>query len=74
MERVRAGSRTARDDAAVPRDSALIAFQGVGYTYRSLLGRTVRAVEDFSLSIGESEDWTSQLPWLARVVVSKSVR
>ena len=52
---MRAGSRAARDDATSPRDSALIEFQGVGHTYRSILGRTVRAVEDFSLSIGESE-------------------
>ncbi|HYC50836.1 MAG TPA: ABC transporter ATP-binding protein [Gemmatimonadaceae bacterium] len=33
----------------------LIEFQGVGHTYRSLLGRTIRAVDDFSLTIGESE-------------------
>ena len=55
LERMRASSRAARDDATSPRDSALIEFQGVGHTYRSILGRTVRAVEDFSLSIGESE-------------------
>ena len=36
-------------------DSALIEFEGVGHTYRSLRGRTVRAVDDFSLTIGGSE-------------------
>src|SRR5438045_3510110 len=54
LERVRAGSRTAGDDAAVS-NSALIEFHSVSHTYRSILGRTVRAVEDFSLEIGESE-------------------
>ncbi|MEX2179613.1 MAG: ABC transporter ATP-binding protein [Gemmatimonadaceae bacterium] len=51
---MRAGSdasRVARNAA----DPALIEFEGVGHTYRSFTGRTVRAVEDFSLSIGESE-------------------
>jgi ABC-2 type transport system ATP-binding protein len=37
------------------RTTALIEFQGVGHTYRSLTGRSVRAVDDFSLTIGESE-------------------
>ena len=36
-------------------DSALIQFQAVGHTYRSLRGRTVRAVDDFSLEIGADE-------------------
>lgn len=36
-------------------DSALIEFSEVGHTYRSLAGRTVRAVEEFSLTIGDSE-------------------
>ncbi|HET9455417.1 MAG TPA: ABC transporter ATP-binding protein [Gemmatimonadaceae bacterium] len=36
-------------------DSALIRFQGIGHTYRSITGRSVRAVEDFTLDIGESE-------------------
>ena len=35
--------------------SALIQFQGVGHTYRSLRGRTVRAVDGFSLEIGADE-------------------
>lgn len=39
-------------DAGEP---ALIHFQGVGHTYRSLLGRTIRAVDDFSLEIRENE-------------------
>jgi ABC-2 type transport system ATP-binding protein len=38
-----------------PDDSALIAFEGVGHTYRSLRGRSIRAVDDFSLTIGGSE-------------------
>ena len=33
----------------------MIEFRNVGHTYRSLLGRTVRAVEDFSLSIPAGE-------------------
>lgn len=66
VERVRAVA--ARDDAArhaaTGRDAAhrhsaghpaLIEFQNVGHTYRPFLGRTVRAVDSFSLSIGESE-------------------
>jgi ABC-2 type transport system ATP-binding protein len=57
LERLRAGSAATGNDgpAAAGRDSALIDFQRVGHTYRSLFGRTVRAVEDFSLTIGESE-------------------
>jgi ABC-2 type transport system ATP-binding protein len=51
MERVRSGS--------VPHgsagDSALIEFDGVGHTYRSWRGRTIRAVDGFSLKIGDSE-------------------
>ena len=35
--------------------TALIHFEAVGHTYHSLLGRTIRAVDDFSLTIGESE-------------------
>ena len=41
-------------DAATQRP-ALIEFHGVGHTYRALIGRSVRAVDDFSLSIAESE-------------------
>jgi ABC-2 type transport system ATP-binding protein len=56
---VRAGHGAARDDAPDPGHAAgrpsLIEFQNVGHTYRSIFGRTVRAVEDFSLTIGESE-------------------
>lgn len=59
LERLRAGTGPAGDGAAVHRDStgntALIEFQSVGHTYRSIFGRTVRAVDDFSLTIGESE-------------------
>lgn len=36
-------------------DSALIHFQGVGHTYRSLRGRTIRAVDDFTLEIRPDE-------------------
>ena len=58
LERLRAGIGAAGHDAA-RRDAAhhpaLIEFQQVGHTYRSRFGRTVRAVEDFTLSIGESE-------------------
>ena len=36
-------------------DPALIRFQGVGHTYRSLFGRTIRAVDGFSLEIRENE-------------------
>jgi len=57
---LRAGSHAAGLDAApdqrrAARTTALIEFQGVGHTYRSLSGRSVRAVDGFSLSIGESE-------------------
>jgi ABC-2 type transport system ATP-binding protein len=57
LERLRPGNVATGNDgpAAAGRDSALIDFQRVGHTYRSLFGRTVRAVEDFSLTIGESE-------------------
>ena len=60
LEQLRAGSHAAGLDAALDqrsaaRTTALIEFQGVGYTYRSISGRSVRAVDDFSLSIGESE-------------------
>jgi len=33
----------------------MIAFRGVGHTYRSLLGKRVRAVDDFSLDIAAGE-------------------
>jgi ABC-2 type transport system ATP-binding protein len=64
LEQLRTGDRAAGHDAAgrdaaihapASRVAALIDFQGVGHTYRSLIGRTVRAVDDFSLTIGESE-------------------
>src|SRR5687768_17563570 len=61
LERLPAGPRNPGDDAAARRGShnpartALIEFQGVGHTYRSLVGRTVRAVDDFTLAISESE-------------------
>src|SRR5687767_157820 len=51
--RSRGGSRSAGRDAA--GHTALIEFEGVGHTYRSLLGRSIRAVDGFSLAIGESE-------------------
>jgi ABC-2 type transport system ATP-binding protein len=44
--------RSSRHDA---RHSTLIEFRGVGHTYRSLTGRSVHAVDDLSLDIGESE-------------------
>lgn len=44
-----------RSHAAGHDSTALIEFQGVGHTYTSLFGRTVRAVDDFTLAIGESE-------------------
>lgn len=63
LERVRGGGSDAGRDAAwpdVPRydaahDSALISFQSVGHVYRSIIGRSIRALEDFSLTIRESE-------------------
>src|SRR5687767_2407652 len=61
LERLPAGPRNPGDDAAARRGShnpartALIEFQGIGHTYRSLVGRTVRAVDDFTLAISESE-------------------
>src|SRR5687767_4298153 len=51
--RSRGGSRSAGRDAA--GHTALIEFEGVGHTYRSFTGRSVRAVDGFSLTIGESE-------------------
>jgi ABC-type multidrug transport system ATPase subunit len=48
-----ADAHDARHGAA--HDSALIRFAGIGHTYRSITGRSVRAVEDFTLDIGESE-------------------
>ncbi|MEX2151832.1 MAG: ABC transporter ATP-binding protein [Gemmatimonadaceae bacterium] len=55
LEQLRAsgGPRSAGHDAA--RTTALIEFREVGHTYRSLFGRNIRAVESFSLTIGESE-------------------
>jgi ABC-type multidrug transport system ATPase subunit len=60
LERLRTEHDAARYDAAArtdgaARNAALIEFQRVGHTYRSIFGRTVRAVDDFSLTIGESE-------------------
>jgi ABC-2 type transport system ATP-binding protein len=62
LERMRtdAAGRDAARYAAAPDDrtarrSTLIQFQNVGHTYRALIGRTVRAVDDFSLAIDESE-------------------
>lgn len=42
-------------DGRPAQHSALIEFERVGHTYRALLGRTVRAVDDFTLAIGDSE-------------------
>ncbi|MGH7638800.1 MAG: ABC transporter ATP-binding protein, partial [Gemmatimonadaceae bacterium] len=36
-------------------DSPLITFESVGHVYRSIVGRSIRALEDFSLTINESE-------------------
>jgi ABC-2 type transport system ATP-binding protein len=65
MERMRTdatGRNAARHDAAsdgrTPSAAGrppLIEFQNIGHTYRAILGRTVRAVDGFSLTIGESE-------------------
>src|SRR5687768_6726452 len=66
LERLHDGSDARRDagnvstghDAPGRRPAgrtALIHFEAVGHTYHSLLGRTIRAVDDFSLTIGESE-------------------
>ena len=65
LERVRDGSADAGHDAAghdasrtgrhAAHDSALIAFESVGHVYRSIIGRSIRALEDFSLIIRESE-------------------
>jgi ABC-type multidrug transport system ATPase subunit len=48
-----AGPDAARGDAA--GDSALISFESVGHVYRSIFGRSIRALEGFSLTIRESE-------------------
>ena len=61
LERVRGDG--ARGDAAghdaaghhAAHDPALITFESVGHVYRSLIGRSIRALEDFTLSIRESE-------------------
>jgi ABC-type multidrug transport system ATPase subunit len=60
LDRLRASGVAARHDASDVADNptavaALIEFRNVGHTYRSLLGRTVRAVDNFSLTIRESE-------------------
>jgi ABC-2 type transport system ATP-binding protein len=70
LERLRAGNDAAGNVAAhrapiavaaagptagPTAGSTLIQFSGVGHTYVSLLGRSVRAVDDFSLEIGDSE-------------------
>lgn len=55
---VRAGTGDARSLGPQPdaaSDSTLIEFTNVGHTYRSFAGKNVRAVEGFSLAIGESE-------------------
>ncbi len=38
-----------------PSDSSVIEFRSVTKTYKSLLGRTVKAVEEFSLQVAEGE-------------------
>ena len=63
LERVRgrgadAGHDAARVDASrgdAAHDSALISFESVGHVYRSIIGRSIRALEGFSLTIRESE-------------------
>src|SRR6185503_1986200 len=58
LERLRAGRDAARHTAwraPAVGPAPLIEFAGVGHTYQSLFGRSVRAVEDFTLSIGDSE-------------------
>jgi ABC-type multidrug transport system ATPase subunit len=60
LERLRpedgpAGHATDAASGAAARNPALIEFRGVGHTYRSFIGRSIRAVEDFSLEIGASE-------------------
>ncbi len=57
LEQLRAARHVAGHDAARfdARQPALIEFRQVGHTYSSAFGRTVRAVDDFSLDIGESE-------------------
>ena len=66
LERVRGGGADAghagRDAAGLDAsgrhtadDPALISFQSVGHVYRSLFGRSIRALEDFSLTIRDSE-------------------
>jgi ABC-2 type transport system ATP-binding protein len=52
---MRAGVRDTRTAGAAAPNPALIEFAGVGHTYSALLGKTVRAVDGFSLTIGESE-------------------
>ena len=52
MRRPAGGGAGGNRDAG---DSALIHFQGVGHTYRSLRGRTIRAVDDFTLEIRPEE-------------------
>jgi ABC-2 type transport system ATP-binding protein len=60
LERLRAADDAARRDGNGPEyrsssTAALIEFQSVSHTYRSLGGRAVDAVNDFSLAIGDSE-------------------
>lgn len=52
-----AGGDTARRGVAGrdAADSALISFESVGHVYRSIFGRSIRALEGFSLNIRESE-------------------
>jgi ABC-2 type transport system ATP-binding protein len=53
LEPVRRPDGASGNHAAGP--PALIQFHGVGHTYRSLRGRTIRAVDDFSLEIHSGE-------------------